>query len=190
MTVRFATEADAGRLLVVYAQYIDTSVTFEYDLPAEAEFAARIRDITESWPYLICEEGGKTAGYAYAHLARERKAYGWYVELSIYLDRSRTGQGLGKRLYGLLLDILRAQGVRTAMGCVTLPNPASEALHAALGFDRAGVSRSAGYKNGAWHDVAWFEKPLAPYDVPPSPTVPVRDLGRELVTGLMKKYFP
>ena len=190
MTVRFATEVDAARLLAVYGQYIDTSITFEYGLPTEAAFAARIRDITRHWPYLICEEDGQAAGYAYAHPAREREAYGWYVELSIYLDRSRTGRGLGRRLYGLLLDILRAQGVKTAMGCVTLPNPASEALHAALGFKRIGVSPRAGYKNGAWHDVIWFEKPLAPYDVPPSPTVPVRDLDPELAAGLMKKYFP
>lgn len=189
VTVRFASEADAGRLLAVYAQYIDTSVTFEYDLPTEAEFAARIRDITKSWPYLVCEEDGAAAGYAYAHLARERKAYGWYVELSIYLDRARTGLGLGRRLYGLLLDLLRLQGVKTAMGCVTVPNPASEALHAALGFDRAGTSRNAGYKNGAWHDVAWFEKPLSSYDVPPSPTVPIGDLDPGVVAALIKKYF-
>ncbi len=190
MTVRFATEADAPGLLAVYAQYIDTAVTFEYDLPTEAAFAARVRDIAQRWPYLVCQRDGAVTGYAYAHPARERPAYGWYVELSIYLDRAETGKGLGGRLYGLLLDILRAQGVKTAMGCVTMPNPASEALHAALGFRRIGTSPKAGYKSGAWRDVAWFEKPLAPYDSPPPPIVPVRELDGELVTGLMKKYFP
>ncbi len=190
MTVRFATEADAGRLLAIYGQYIDTPVTFEYDLPTEAQFAARIRDITGHWPYLICEEDGAAVGYAYAHLARERAAYGWYVELSIYLDRNWTGRGLGRRLYALLLDLLRSQGVRTAMGCVTLPNPASETLHAALGFDRVGVSRRAGYKNGVWHDVAWFEKPLAPFPASPPPTVPVDQLDRSAVAALIKKHFP
>lgn len=188
-SVRFASEADADRLLAIYAQYIDTAVTFEYALPTQAAFAGRIRDITERWPYLVCEQDGAAVGYAYAHLARERKAYGWYVELSIYLDRARTGLGLGKRLYALLLELLRLQGVKTAMGCVTSPNPASEALHAALGFDRTGVSRNAGYKNGAWHDVTWFEKPLSSYDVPPSPVVPVGELDPAAVQALMDKYF-
>lgn len=187
--VRFASSADAERLLAIYGQYIGTSVTFEYDLPSPAEFAARIRDIIERWPYLVCEQDGAAVGYAYAHLARERKAYGWYVELSIYLDRSHTGRGLGRRLYGLLLELLRLQGVKTAMGCVTVPNPASEALHTALGFVRAGTSPSAGYKNGAWHDVAWFEKPLSPYDVPPAPVVPVGDLDPAVVQALINKYF-
>ena len=188
MNIRFATEADAAGILAVYAPYIDTSITFEYDRPSPAEFAGRIRDISAGWPYLVCEDAGHIAGYAYAHLARERAAYGWYTELSIYLDRTYTGQGLGTRLYSLLLDLLRLQGVKTAMGCVTAPNPASQALHTALGFRLAGTSRSAGYKNGQWHDVLWYEKPLAPYDTPPAPVIPIHELDRAAVEELLQKY--
>lgn len=188
MSIRFASEADAAGLLAVYAPYIETSVTFEYDCPSLAEFAERIRTIRERWPYLVWEEDDRICGYTYAHLARERAAYGWYVELSIYLDGTCTGRGIGTQLYALLLELLRMQGVKTAMGCVTAPNPASEALHAAMGFRLTGTSRNAGYKNGQWHDVLWYELPLAPYDVPPAPVVPIRQLDPAAVDALFRRY--
>ena len=174
-SVRFASEADAEALLAIYAQYIHTAITFETALPTREAFAGRIRDISQLYPYLVLERDGRAVGYAYAHRARERAAYDWYLELSIYLDGAVRGRGLGRKLYGLLLELLRLQGAKTAMGCVTLPNPASQALHAGLGFRLAGVSEKAGYKNGAWHDVAWYEKPLAAYDTPPAPVTPIRE---------------
>lgn len=189
MTVRFATEADAESLLAIYAPYIDTAVTFEYTCPTAEEFAGRIRDISAMYPYLVLEEDGHPVGYAYAHRARERTAYDWIVELSVYLDRAYTGRGLGKKLYGLLLDLLRLQGLKTAMGCVAAPNPASEALHAALGFQLVGTSQNAGYKAGKWHDVLWYEKALAPYDVPPAPVIPIGELGPDAVAELLARYF-
>ncbi len=188
MNFRFATENDAPALRDIYGQYIATSITFETELPTVEEFAGRIQDIRREWPYLIWEEDGRAAGYAYAHHARERAAYNWYVELSIYLDRSRTGRGAGARLYALLLDMLRLQGVKTAMGCVTAPNPASEALHRAMGFRLTGTSLNAGYKNGAWHDVLWFEKAIGLYDIPPAPVVPIGAVPRRALEAVMGKH--
>ena len=189
-TVRFASEADARDLLAIYAPYIDTPVTFEYTCPTAEEFAGRIRDIRAMYPYLVLEQDGRPIGYAYAHRARERAAYDWCVELSVYLDRAHTGQGLGRRLYGLLIDLLALQGIKTVMGCVTAPNPASEALHAALGFRLAGTSPNAGYKCGQWHHVLWYEKALAPYDVPPPPVLPADRLDPAAVAELLARYFP
>ena len=103
VTVRFATEADAEGLLAVYAPYIQTPVTFEYTCPTAAEFAERVREISAVYPYLALESDGRIIGYAYAHRARERTAYDWLAELSVYLDGDHTGRGLGKKLYGLLL---------------------------------------------------------------------------------------
>ena len=190
MNVRFASEADAPALLAIYAQYIDTSVTFETELPSVEDFQGRIRDISAMYPYLVLEDGGRAVGYAYAHRVRERAAYDWIVELSVYLDQERCGRGLGPRLYSLLMDLLRLQGIRTAMGCVTSPNPRSEAMHAALGFRLAGVSACAGYKDGKWHDVSWFEKPLAPYDVPPAPVTPIGRVDAALLAAAMEGYLP
>ena len=187
-TVRFATEADGPALLAVYAQYIDTSITFEYTLPTAEEFAGRIRDISKVYPYLVLERDGAPVGYAYAHRSREREAYDWVAELSIYLDRTATGQGLGKRLYSLLIDLLAMQGLKTAMGCVTVPNAASEAMHAALGFTRVGLSPNAGYKAGAWRDVSWFEKALGSYDVPPAPLLPIGAVDAHAAAERMARF--
>ncbi len=182
MTIRFGEEEDSRELLKIYGQYIDTSVTFEYCLPSEEEFGERIRKIRdEGYPYLVCEENGRITGYAYAHRPFERAAYQWDAELSIYLDQSRTGEGLGRTLYELLLELLKRQGVRTVYGCVVSPNPKSERLHERMGFQRMGVFRNTGYKNGSWLDVVWFEKKIGSFSGEPEPVKPVWELGdREL----------
>lgn len=188
MNVRFASEADAPALLAIYEQYIHTSVTFETELPSPEDFRERIRSISQTYPYLVLEDNEKILGYAYAHRFRERAAYDWIVELSIYLDESCRGKGLGPKLYGLLMNILRLQGVKTAVGCVTCPNPRSEGMHTAMGFRLMGVSACAGYKNGRWHDVSWFEKALASYDVPPAPVTPIGKVSRALLAAAVREY--
>ncbi len=185
ISVRFASADDAPALVEIYAQYIQTAITFEYDLPSPEEFARRIQDITQVYPYLMLLQHGQPAGYAYAHRARERTAYDWVAELSIYLDKNAAGYGLGKRLYRLLMDLIAMQGLKTAMGCVTVPNPASEALHKSLGFIRVGLSPNAGYKNGAWHSVAWYEKTLAPYNCPPEPLIPLQKIDARRIAQRM-----
>ena len=173
--LRIASEADAAALLSIYGRYIDTSVTFEYTLPATEAFRARIRDILAEYPYLVWEEGGRILGYAYAHRFRERAAYRWGAELSVYLDPDARGRGLGRTLYEALIRLLILQGVKTVYGCITLPNDASVGLHEAMGFTRAGVFRSAGWKGGRWHDIVWYERVLDPGDTAapflPFPTI-------------------
>ena len=153
MHIRFADPGDAAACLAVYAQYIDTSITFETVLPSEAEFSGRIRSYGAVYPWLIAEEDGHVLAYAYAHRAQERAAYGWNAELSVYVSRDAAGRGLGTKLYTVLLALLQKQGVRTAYGVVTMPNDASSALHQKLGFRTLGTYRNTGYKNGRWRDV-------------------------------------
>lgn len=184
--LRLAAPADAAALLEIYGQYIETPVTFEYCLPTQEEFAARIAEFGGTYPYLAAEEDGKAVGYAYAHRFAGRAAYQWGAELSVYLDRAHTGQGLGRRIYGALMELLRLQGVRTVYGCVTLPNEKSERLHEAMGFRRAGVFRNAGYRCGAWRGVAWFEKEIAPYDVP-GPLRSIGEVSREQLEGILRR---
>lgn len=169
MIIRFVSAEDADELLEIYGQYIDTPVTFEYTLPTREEFQERIRFISSFYPNLVCEDNGKIIGYAYAHRQMERAAYQWNAELSIYLDSACVSRGIGTKLYTYLMDLLAQQGVKTVYGVVTLPNARSEGLHASLGFRLLGIHKNTGYKNGRWHDVAWFEKPLAPYEADPSP---------------------
>lgn len=176
MEIRLARPEDSAGLLAIYGQYIHTPITFECQLPSKTEFAQRIQEIGAQYPYLVCQQGGRLVGYAYAHRQMARQAYQWNAELSVYLDQANTGQGLGKRLYGLLIDILARQGVKTVYGGVTLPNAPSERLHESLGFRQLGVYRNTGYKCGAWHDVAWYEKQIAPYQPSPQPVLPITAL--------------
>ena len=178
MQIRLAKLRDCTDILRLYAQYIDTAITFEYTLPSFSEFFDRMQDILEHYPYLAAVEDGKLLGYAYAHRAQERAAYQWNAELSIYLDRGCTGHGYGRALYSALLELLRLQGVRTAYGVVTMPNEKSEHLHLALGFRKSAVFPHSGYKNGAWHDVAWFEKEILPNTSPPSPVISFPEIAQ------------
>ena len=181
MHIRFADPGDAAACLAVYAQYIDTSITFETVLPSEAEFSGRIRSYGAVYPWLIAEEDGRVLAYAYAHRAQERAAYGWNAELSIYIAQAYAGHGLGRLLYEALMELLRRQGVKTVYGVVTSPNPASEALHRALGFHVAARFHDAGWKDGAWHDVTWFEREIAPHDGAPKPLRPIGEVGADEV---------
>ena len=187
MGIRMATPADTADLLAIYGQYIDTSVTFEYVLPTEAEFAARIAGVLEAYPYLVWQEDRRILGYAYAHRHMERAAYQWNAELSVYLDRSARRRGMGRRLYETLLELLTMQGVLTAHALVTSPNPASQSLHEAMGFSLMAVHRLAGFKAGEWHDVLWYERELAPRCPDPVPPVPCSDLPRSQVEAVLER---
>lgn len=186
--LRFASESDVPALLSIYQQYIPTTITFEYELPSPAEFARRVSSVSEVYPYLVLEEEGAVLGYAYAHPIAERAAYGWGAELSVYLRPGAAGKGLGKRLYRVLIRLLRLQGVHTVYGLVASPNPASEGLHASLGFRVMGIQRSAGYKNGRWIDLLWFERAISPYDPDPAPLTPVSQLPPDLVRAVMDSF--
>lgn len=179
MNFRFAKESDASALLEVYNQYINTTITFEYVLPTEEEFQRRIREIIEVYPYLVCEEGGKIIGYAYAHRAFERAAFQWDAELSIYLDKNVHSKGLGKKMYQMLIDILKRQGVKTVYGSVSSPNPQSVSLHESLGFHHLGSFHNTGYKCGTWCDLMWFEKQIGEYELEPKPIIPIGELKVE-----------
>lgn len=188
MTIRLAAPKDGEALLAIYAQYMDTPITFEYELPSQGEFCQRIEEICSGYPYLVAEEEGRVLGYAYAHTLRERIAYQWAAELSIYLAPSAQGRGLGTALYQCLLELLALQGVRTVYGCVTAPNPASEALHGKLGFRLCGTFHKSGYKSGQWWDVLWLEKEIGEYQKAPEPLVPFPRVDREQVRRALDRF--
>ncbi len=187
-TIREAAESDAAALLDIYAPYIrDTAITFEYDVPTAEEFVARIADILKTHPYLVCEQDGKPVGYAYAHRIRERAAYDWAAELSIYLAPEAQGQGVGTALYRCLVDLLAMQNLRILYGCVTLPNGKSQKLHEKLGFSLVGVWHGSGWKRNGWHDVGWFEKRIGACCIP-QPVVPFEKLDRKKIQACLHRY--
>src|SRR3954468_2584868 len=174
--VRDATAADAAACTAIYTPYVnDTAVTFEADPPTVEQMAARIATAQARHAWLVLEEAGVVTGYAYAGAFKERAAYRWSCEVSVYLDRDRRGSGRGRALYEALLARLTERGYLMAAAGMTQPNEASGRLHAALGFQPVGTFRAVGWKHGSWRDVTWVQRPLGepsetPGEDPPEPT--------------------
>lgn len=186
--IRLARVEDAPAILEIYAPYVtDTVISFEYEVPTGEEFTQRVRDISALHPYLVWEEKGRLLGYAYAHPYAARPAYQWGAELTVYLRPEARRRGIGTKLYGAMLDLLRLQGVRTVYGCITAENEASVAMHRALGFREGGLFRNAGYKQGRWLDVLWLEKEISVYDEP-KPLLPFPQVEKSKVDAVLEKW--
>lgn len=166
MHIRPATEDDAAVLLAIYAPFVEAStVSFETVVPTVAEFATRIRNALEQWQWLVAERDQRCIGYAYGSSHRQRAAYRWSVEVSAYVHPSAHRRGVGRALYGNLVNDLVRKGFCNAYAGVTLPNAASVGFHRSLGFEPIGTFVAVGRKFGKWHDVAWFHRRLR--DSPP-----------------------
>jgi L-amino acid N-acyltransferase YncA len=169
LTVRDASVSDADVCAAIYAPYVrDTAITFEIEPPSATEMAARIAAAVATHAWLVAEDGGRVIGYAYGAPFKERAAYRWACEVSVYLELGRRRTGAGRGLYDALLQRLADRGFVMAVAGMTLPNDASVALHRSLGFEPAGTYRRIGYKHGAWHDVAWTQRALGPDGSPPA----------------------
>ncbi|WP_155971739.1 GNAT family N-acetyltransferase [Streptococcus ruminantium] len=159
--IRSVRPSDVEELVAIYAPYVEeTVITFETQVPTATEFADRIEKILEKFPYLVAEEEGRILGYAYASTYYPRAAYDWTVELSIYISQKARGQGIGNLLYSHLEKELIARGFKNFMACISLPNPASLALHEKMGYKQVAHLKKVGYKFGNWHDIVWLQKSL------------------------------
>lgn len=169
--VRPATAVDAAACVEIYRPYVlDTVITFETEVPTVEEMADRIEAAHVLHEWLVLEVDGQVTGYAYAHQFNSRAAYQWSVETSIYVAQSGQRSGGGRMLYAELLRRLSERGFRRAFAGIAQPNAASDALHQAFGFRRAGHYRRVGWKLGAWHDVVWWQLDLPNDEVdPPRP---------------------
>ncbi len=160
--IRAATPDDAAAIAAIYNHYIaTTTISFEEQAVTAAEMAQRIRDVSTTLPWLVREDGGRIAGYAYATKWRVRSAYRFSAETSVYVEHGRGGQGIGSALYTALLAELRARGVHMAIGGIAQPNPASVALHERLGFVKVAHFSEVGRKFDRWIDVGYWELKLA-----------------------------
>jgi phosphinothricin acetyltransferase len=182
MRIRLADpERDAAQVADIYRPYVaETLVSFEEVAPSTAEMAQRMRS-TLSWtPWLVAEDAvAGVIGYAYASRHRDRAGYRWAVDISVYVDRDWQRRGVGRALYAELLPILRRQRFVNAYAGVALPNPASVALHEAIGMRLIGVYERVGHKLGEWPDVAWLGMRLSEPGEPPAEPIPFAALGRE-----------
>jgi phosphinothricin N-acetyltransferase len=224
--LRLATPQDADALLEIYAPYVkQTAISFEYDVPGAAEFAERIEQTLQRYPYLLAytsdeatfanderdenfkisasaadaeseispadeardrtsaakqngvnlivaakQSGinlkhGQILGYAYASVFKERAAYDWSAESSVYVSQNARALGIGRLLYETLQRALRAQNIADMNACIACGddkylNDASVRFHERMGFRFVGRFERCAYKFGRWYDMAWMQKPI------------------------------
>lgn len=173
--IRMATLADAKQLLAIYTPYVEqTAITFEDDVPTLAEFSKRMESVLARYPYLVIENDGEIVGYAYASQFKERSAYDWSVETSIYVKQGCAKHGYGRRLHEVLEASLKLQGIKTMCACIGVPREANDPyltmnsvdFHSHLGYRLVGRFNCSGYKFDRWYDMVWMEYAIGTYDIP------------------------
>jgi L-amino acid N-acyltransferase YncA len=176
-TIRSIEIGDAEAVRNIYAPFVSENATsFETEPPDVLAMEQRIKTVQDQYPWLVYVSDGKVLGYAYASRHRERKAYQWCVEVSVYIHASARHCGIGRALYISLFEILRRQGYVNAYAAITLPNAPSIRLHESLGFQHIGVFTQCGFKLGRWHDVAWLQLRLLDAPSPNPDPRPAREL--------------
>jgi len=191
ITIRLARPEDAPALVDIYSYYIlNTAVTYEYEVPSVEDFAARISRVLEKYPYLIAQRGDEVLGYAYAGTFIARAAADWNTEVSVYIKHTAKGLGLGRRLYEVLENILRQQGIVNLAAAIAAPNSLDDEyltrdslkFHRRMGYSFAGEFKQNGHKFGRWYNLVWMEKHIGEHDVymlRPKTLDEVRDLIAE-----------
>ena len=179
--LRIATEADIPAMLDIYRPYVlNTTITFEYDVPTVEEFTHRFRQITARFPWLVWEEEGRILGYAYGSAPFARAAYSWCAEDSVYLEPEARGRGIGRRLLTGLETVLAMQGFQVIYAIVTQENENSLAFHSRMGYRPAGYYEACGFKFGRWLSVRWLEKRLKSSEIPDSMPIPWNEFMRDV----------
>jgi phosphinothricin acetyltransferase len=152
---------DGAACAAIYEPFVaSTAVSFEEHPPGAEEMARRIATTSERYPWLVAEDDGEAAGYAYASAHRDRAAYRWACDVAVYVGERHRRRGLGRALYAALFELLERQGIQVACAGITLPNDPSVGLHEACGFEPVGVYRRIGWKSGRWRDVGWWQREL------------------------------
>ncbi|MGC1303815.1 MAG: N-acetyltransferase family protein [Caulobacteraceae bacterium] len=165
MQVRAATPEDAAAIQAIYAHHVLHGLgTFEEAPPDVEEIVARMAAIAaDGLPWLVVEDGGAIAAYAYASQFRPRTAYRFTVEDSVYVAPAAVGRGCGRIALAALISACEALGKRRMAAVIgDSGNAASIGLHRALGFEPAGVLHDIGFKHGRWVDVVLMERVLDP----------------------------
>jgi len=156
--IRSVEPKDAREIVDIYNFYINnTDITFEEQPVSVDEMERRIRDVTAKYPWLVIEEDGEILGYAYSSKYRERSAYRYTAELTIYMKNGEEGKGLGAELMRRVIEETRGGGIHTLISAIAIPNERSVAIHEKFGFEKAGHLKDVGFKFDRWIDVGYWE---------------------------------
>jgi phosphinothricin acetyltransferase len=161
MTIRAAGEADLTGIAAIYGHEARSGIsTFDTEPRSIDQWRDRLESTAQGDHLLVATDEETILGYAHSTAYRPKPCYAATRETSIYLAPEAQGQGLGRQMYDDLLGWLVADGIRTVVAAVALPNPASLSLHRACGFEEVGVMREVGRKFDRWIDVLWLQKAL------------------------------
>lgn len=156
--IRKASITDAEAVADIYTYYVEnTTVSFDTVPPTIEEMRGKIISISEKYPFLILEDSGYVIGYAYAHQWKDKAAYKYTAELTIYLRKDFSQKGRGSVLLKKLLEECRRYGIHTVIGCITDDNKSSIELCKKFGFNQASHFHNVGYKNSKMLGVVDFE---------------------------------
>lgn len=157
--VRPILSEDSAALARIYNHYIEhTIITFEETVVTGADMAKRVEELTGAgFPWFVYEEAGEVIGYAYAGPFNKRASYRHTVESTVYLDHKHTGRGIGRALYGKLFEEIRGRSMHCIIGGISLPNPASVAIHESFGFEKVAHYKEVGRKFDRWIDVGYWQ---------------------------------
>ena len=167
LRIRDATDADVPAIAAIYAREVESGIaTFEEVAPPAAEMLSRMTKVRGlALPYLVAERGDVVLGYGYAGQFHQRAAYRYTLENTVYIRHDARRQGVARALLVELIGRCEALGCRQMMALIThVPDSASEALHASLGFRMMGVAKAVGFKFGRWLDVAYMQLPIGAAD--------------------------
>ena len=186
--VRFVDISDAKELVEIYAPYVtETPISCECEVPSVQEFQDRIQKISKTFPYIVCEVDGEIVGYSYASLHKERAAYRWDSDATVYVSDKYHRNKIGTALYNCMLELNKLQGFYNIYAVVTTANEASVKFHKAFGFVPMGTYTNTAYKLGKWHDISVLEKKLNEYGPEPKETLSIKDIDGEIIDKLFKE---
>jgi L-amino acid N-acyltransferase YncA len=170
MRIEPALPSDVAEIAAIYAHHvIHGTASFEFESPSAAEMGERLAKVRDAGaPWLVArDEGGELLGYAYASQFRDRPAYRFTCENSVYIREDRRGEGIGRALLALLIVEAERAGFRQMIAVIAGAQPASVRLHAACGFAEAGRMQSVGRKHGQWLDTYYMQRALGQGDATP-----------------------
>jgi len=175
--LRVARAEDMSSVCELVNHYIaHTAVNFRTEAQTPGEWLADWTRSSARFPWIVATQGALVVGLAYAGAWNGRQAYGWSCEVTAYVHESLRGLSIGTTLYTRLLALLDAQGYRTNLAVIALPNDGSVALHERFGFRPAGVLERVGYKFGQWKDVGFWQRTPANTDSPPASVRSIADV--------------
>ena len=178
--IRMATLEDAPAIYRIYEPYIlDTAITFEYEPVPLKVFEKRMETVLEQFPWLVYERNGEILGYAYCSKFKERAAFSWDCECSVYIDQKAHRQGIATALYEILFELIREQGYYTIYALITYHHESSMELHKRFGFEKVGIYEKTGFKHGKWWDLLVMEKRLRSCDEEPTITKSIHEILKD-----------